>query len=55
MILSDLLGPSQASVEKNKSCQGDLEAARARIMQLEEELKVKEEIIRELHGSGNDK
>ncbi|KAK3864023.1 hypothetical protein Pcinc_030255 [Petrolisthes cinctipes] len=51
-VLSTL--KQKASVEKSKSCQSDLEAARARIIELEELLRVKQEVIRELHDARAD-
>lgn len=43
----------QASAEKKKSCKDELEEARQRINELEEELRMKEEIIVELEGKVN--
>ncbi|XP_047473233.1 N-acetylglucosamine-1-phosphotransferase subunit gamma-like [Penaeus chinensis] len=50
-VQSSLL--EKASAEKKKSCRDELEEARQRISELEEELKMKEEIIVELEGKVN--
>lgn len=50
-VQSSLL--EKASSEKRKSCKDELEEARRRINELEEELRMKEEIIVELEGKVN--
>ncbi|XP_042893140.1 N-acetylglucosamine-1-phosphotransferase subunit gamma-like isoform X2 [Penaeus japonicus] len=50
-VQSSLL--EKASTEKKRSCKDELEEARQHIIELEEELKMKEEVIAELEGKAD--